>query len=842
MNISHVNEDELKINSMNKNNYLSLLLRSLVVLTSIGVCITFVLAVLGSGCLIVFDTYIYPLLDYTDQLDSRFNVSNWQNRDSLVFYERTCGESDLKDRSQETILWDGENMERYEDLTEMVMIQGAGIIPNLLDSETAKEMRKVIRRMNLAEPQKKQFIVRDPSHRWMLRLNPYDYKHDPEGVVRRGMKMIASNPTLRTTLEDILAPDPAINEIAAITSEPGAKIQSYHSDVWYDGSAYQFSRTYSSQYSLFIYLQDTYEDMGSSGFCVGTHVCSKVDETFNHDDFCFNVESPAGAGILINGHLMHQGGANTAHHRLDSGTRVMIVISFSSARRPDTDQRLLPLGSVYAIPWYLWGHNLNDMLTMDTKKWNILHSLGIIKYGKSYGYNYLLGAVSSHGEHGYNGFEEEWFLERDVWEDFHDLTMKAGKEAIKVYLLVISFSLMSMQMSGKTTIQTLGIIKLFIFCLTFLTFICSCLCYFSFTDFAQGITSGRRFRQVPFRALKSSDLTMEYLQNITEPKTYDILYGERLDAYYLFKYVYFYDYHPGNQFFLDTVKKYAFDYIHVPFMLREKFIQQRVMKEVDDHPETIRFLIMNDFGHWSVMEKKFAFEVVRKELLNTNFPVVRILSKEIDFILSQAKYGDGGRGKSAVVSIATAMSRKYIPDLVNALKSKIYSEANLLQNQKPLNSEFFKKKYLQNPSPIELPSKHKEKNLYDRNILVLAEISNSKYQSLITYGDRRHYGRYSLQEEILKYGNLQRLDANATEENAWGMINYMENYPIRFMLDDDYYSGERIRVNEILRLRETCKNFNGNCLHWAVSGFCNKEQYQEYMLEHCLPSCEACHL
>jgi len=719
----------------------------------------------------------------------------------------------------------------------MIMVQGAGMIFDILDADTTKELRKVIIRMNLAEPEEKQFDLKEPSHRWSLRLNPYDYKLDPEGIVRRAMKMIASNAILKNALEDILGPDPSINEVAAITSEPGAPVQDWHSDVWGDGSAHQYPRTYSSQYSLFLYLQDTYADMGSTGLCLNTHQCLKYNINFS-TDICFQVEPPSGAGVLLNGQLLHQGSANTAHHRSD-GTRVMLIISFSSARRPDTDQRLLSMGSVYAIPWYLWGHNLNDMLTMDTQKWNILHTFGILNYGNSYGYNYLLGAVSAHGEHGYNGIEEEWFLERDFWENFHDFAIKAAKRATYCYLLLISVALMSIQVSGKTTIQSLGIIKLFIFCLTFLIFITSCLYLFSVTDFAQGITSGRRFRQVPFRALKSSDLTYEYLEDITEPKTCDVLYGERLDAYYLFKNVYFYDYHPGNRHFMDIIKEYAFDYIHVPLVLREKFIQQNVMKELEHDTEKIRFLLMNDFGHWSVMDKKMVSDIVRKELFNANFPIARILSKEIDFILSQAKYGDGGRGKSAAVSISTAMSRKHIPDLVIALKTKIYIEGSLLPIQKTyMNLNFSNQNYIQNPSLLVLPSKYVEKYLYNTNNQVDG-ISTSNDQSSINYADPEYYGGEMLQKELLKYGNLQRLDGEAAAEDAVEMFEYMESYP-EVIFRQESYSGDRIRVNEILRIRETCKNLSVYCLHWAVAGFCDDRM--DYMLQYCRPSCYACHV
>lgn len=100
------------------------------------------------------------------------------------------------------------------------------------------------------------------------------------------------------------------------------------------------------------------------------------------------------------------------------------------------------------------------------------------------------------------------------------------------------------------------------------------------------------------------------------------------------------------------------------------------------------------------------FDVVRKELFNANFPIARILSKEIDFILSQAKYGDGGRGKSAAVNISTAMSRKHIPALVIALKTKIYSKGSILPIQKTyMNLNFSKQNYLKKSITVRITFK-----------------------------------------------------------------------------------------------------------------------------------------
>ena len=280
--------------------------------------ILYILILTSYSCIDIYDKYIYPILDYSDQYHSYNeedddNLTIWNNRDTITYTERECGYIDSTGYTKDDITWTTDDStitfandkNKYYDTTfaELMMLHGAGIIPNLLSNNISKKLRDVIIQMNINEPKNKQFDLKEKDHRWSLRINPYNNKFDSNGVIRDSLKEIASNKILYDGLEELLGPNCAITELAAITSEPGAPEQNWHNDVWHDGSSTNYARKYTSQYSLFVYLQDTYEDMGATGFCLGTHMCAGVNE----DSVCFNAEVEEGSGVLLNSCIMHQG-------------------------------------------------------------------------------------------------------------------------------------------------------------------------------------------------------------------------------------------------------------------------------------------------------------------------------------------------------------------------------------------------------------------------------------------------------------------------------------------------------------------------------------------------------
>ena len=126
------------------------------------------------------------------------------------------------------LIWNDDNKQDYHDFSKMLQLHGAGMIPDLLSPEMTKELRCSGLRINANEPKHNQFDLKEKGNRWSLRLNPLDLTNDPHKSVQRALKEIAGHPVFRSTIENLLGDDPAIVEIAAITSDSGAPGQDWH--------------------------------------------------------------------------------------------------------------------------------------------------------------------------------------------------------------------------------------------------------------------------------------------------------------------------------------------------------------------------------------------------------------------------------------------------------------------------------------------------------------------------------------------------------------------------------------------------------------------------------------
>ena len=384
-----------------KQSIIGSILKSTSILTLIVLYLSYLFT---TSCLYYRQTYISPLINKTGQtyvheeMDYEYNNMN----NGLTYFLRECDADDITTISQDTITFQPHHTQ--PDFVDTIMRHGAGIYPSLLPSTTISKLREVILKMNYATSFDKMFSLKEHGNRWSLRLNPYDRRLDEEGVIQQALREVSENEVVRGTLEDILGDDPAMVELAAITSTPGALVQDWHCDTWYDASHLGHARSYGAVYSMFIYLQDTYVDMGVTGMCLGTHTCSGL---YDVND-CIFPTFKAGTAAILNSQLYHQGSGNTAFQRED-GTRVMFIITFASRPKND-DPRVLALGSVYGIPWYVWGHTLDDYKHMSKNNWmtSALQSLGVNKIGKNDGISVLMGTAMARAENYNAGIEDEW--------------------------------------------------------------------------------------------------------------------------------------------------------------------------------------------------------------------------------------------------------------------------------------------------------------------------------------------------------------------------------------------------------------------------------------------------
>ena len=177
------------------------------------------------SCVHFIDKYVSVLINKTGQsLVHEDKLYEWKNRNGAKTYIlRPCENDDITSHSQEDITLEVEDdvdnnnfatTATASNFIEMIMHHGAGIIPNLLQAETTIRLRDVILRMNEAAPTNIQFDLKETGNRFSLKINPYDNKLDPDKIIQKSLKEIASHKILRKTLEGILGPDPALVELA----------------------------------------------------------------------------------------------------------------------------------------------------------------------------------------------------------------------------------------------------------------------------------------------------------------------------------------------------------------------------------------------------------------------------------------------------------------------------------------------------------------------------------------------------------------------------------------------------------------------------------------------------
>jgi len=653
--------------------------------------------VLSHSTVYFFDEFVWPIIEDSGQVLAQENTEEsrelMNQRPDFTFYPRSCDYKAVTTNDHYDLIWNEDNAEEFDDFSDLMMHHGAGVIEDLLSPAMTRELRDTILLMNEKEPIEKQFDLKERGNRWSLRLNPYDTELDPNKSVQRALKEIATHPTLKHALTDLLGDDPAITEIAAITSDPGAPEQGWHHDTWTENSAVMNARTYSSMYSLFLYVQDTHLDMGPTGFAAGTHMCYEVLNVP-----IFYLPAKAGSGALLNSNTLHQGSGNEAYERGGGGgpgTRVMFIVTFAPRPRVGLDPRQLPLGSVYGIPWYAWGHNLSELEILDQlKPWNWMHALGLVKSGKNWGINYLLGAISARAEDFNNGnYAPEWFLDREVWTDYASQIDFYAMVAASIYMCVSWILLLIASASPSTSknytrvrsaMSTTISFGVFIPC-----FIATTLYVFGKTEFGRGITQRTRFQAVPFTPLPWDDeMSEDYWATTVKPESYDIVLGERLDAFYTFRNAYYYDYHPGNRHFRNKLKEISDVYINRPeFVTPTKFVQTQIISQLWMQMEDVwyrrAFVRQDDYGYWIRLTNRVSkAEYVRREVLSVAHPVLRVLNKEIDFIMSQCKYGDGARSMAkAQIRRDTAMARVHVPELMEAIREELFEEDDFLKSK-----------------------------------------------------------------------------------------------------------------------------------------------------------------
>mmetsp|Transcript_36141 Transcript_36141/g.87369 ORF Transcript_36141/g.87369 Transcript_36141/m.87369 type:complete len:885 (+) Transcript_36141:66-2720(+) len=247
------------------------------------------------------------------------------------------------------------------EAVDKAMTHGAVVLPQLLSSKTASNLRQHVgkRLRNLDQTESIEVIMGD--HRWSFALRATEHVS-----VANALRELGNHPFLQQTIEGLVGKPAALMELQVIVSIEGAPSQFWHADSEPEGSSARFGNSFVPLYTLLIPLQDTTAEMGATAVCPGTHRCHYTNACLGFGDTMANASNwtkasgmgvqvtdpktgiwKAGTGLLYNSQTQHHGSGH-----VQGEARAALLLSFSGAPRFDMLQqpkRLPTIGTVYAI-------------------------------------------------------------------------------------------------------------------------------------------------------------------------------------------------------------------------------------------------------------------------------------------------------------------------------------------------------------------------------------------------------------------------------------------------------------------------------------------------------------
>jgi len=586
---------------------------------------------------------------YIDKIYTQLEFDDDRREVEITYYDRACDASDFTTTDLYDItIFDEDTL---DDAVDLFMTHGGVIIPQILSPNTTSQLRSYIIEQNYGmEDPEDQYYVHEHEHRWSLKLGAHD---DPS--VSLALKEIGEHEVLKPLIEEIAGLHPSVCEITSISSAYGAEAQWWHSDVGSHGSPVLYGSSIRSTYTLFIPLQYTHRGMGATAICPGSNMCPYAPDTYisECDELDLFAEVDGGTGYLMDQTSWHRGGG---HNDPDAPDRVMFVVSFTSSHHRKGDYLSLPTGLTYSLRWDMWGHTIEDMSTIFERPWTMWNSLGIYKSGH-WGWTYpMINLLLSATE----GIEVTSHL--DLRDEFQWFLPTVEKYLQIVYAALLLLSLLfAFYSSSQRTFSRAYLLRGHAIPLLIAS---SAISFFVSTEWAKTVYSLKKFTQPSYLPLETN-VTAKYSRSLVTPKKSDILFGDRLDNFYIHVKRRFYDYHPGNSDFLAVLESGRSIYADLQVELKSRFITSIVASRVNGGKY---FLRQNDYGDFVRMSTEAAFEETRRLLLREKNACVDVLSEKVKYITSQAKYGYWHK-----------IGRRFVPALMNRLAELLLNEGSTIK-------------------------------------------------------------------------------------------------------------------------------------------------------------------
>lgn len=646
--------------------------------------------------IMVFATFMSLLwLQRVEQLywSKQIKALLWEQtrmNDEITYYHRQCDPTDLTTTNPIDLLLSANatTQEAYDHQ----LLHGFTVFPSVLTDDVSSDLRDFVlsRKNNLTE-EESIFII-ESDNRFSFGLGT-----EEPSVAKAVMQMCKKDGKLAQALEQLMGKEPALIEMTAITSSPGAVAQYWHDDVLSVASAIKHARTFGPSYSIFIMLQNTTKDMGATAMCPGSHYCSdgNIEPICERDGFQYTDSRTgnwrAGDALLMNMNSYHRGAAHT-----DPGSpdRVMMILTFVPKPEPRSESRQMSQGITFSLRWDMWGHTLSDLANADKvmgEPWATLRALGLYKLpGTTWGIDFITSASMRMANED-NGFRRDqldehierggfpWlpdFLEGQVcpppcedesWYEYLNDTIRRcvdffkQLEIILVFVTLVWFFFAGVILDGENSKS--GSHRLRRFGLAIRRLACShglVILFFVISNrhvdqsgWAKDITAGRKYTSAFTDEDKFNPPSKKLLGPTTLPHRNDVLLENRYGGRQLKMYNDFINGHPGNSFFLELVDKTVhgrgaleslalFPNETISYLVSEvtSSTSTGTTNGSDRKKGSGRFLLHGPFGSWMWLTDAEARASVRTNLaLASSVPMLRELCRELRFISSEYKHG-----------------------------------------------------------------------------------------------------------------------------------------------------------------------------------------------------------
>jgi hypothetical protein len=602
-------------------------------------------------------------------------------RTDATYYQRPCSASDVLLLGRDTTAKLSDNA--YHDLTvpddgtiesiaDHMMSKGVGMFHRLASVNATQALRQYILDKNQKVTAFETIEVPPTAHRIAYALDPVEHV-----AVEHFLHQLTSHALLKATIQYLTGDDdPAITELAVITSYAGARPQRWHHDVISErGSAVQFGRTYTHTYSLFVALQDTDASMGGTKVCPGTHYCGVTQDHVCQTHGFTPPHWHAASGVLFNQQLAHAGGGHQTNQTMK---RVMFVISFT--RRPDWhyDGRVFASGLYCFSQWTTWGLTWQD-LSLSTPHWHTrspilrtLKSLGVWKpHRRNWGMDYITKQILEWNlaENGMELFRltqtAQWLQQHmylpaflhgeivivsdemdfpdklmfDIYHLYFRTTMRnVGQFALGVHTVLLGAALMwwasraqdeTPPWQQRRLYRRVGQGAVLIYILPTVLVVYT-LWSIRRSCWGRNILTGRLYRE-PFAVIPPGDENGDAFSSsskllpypTTVPERTDVLIGTRLKAAHLGSMQVWLDYHPGNVLFRRTI---------LPLEPYANVLPHAILYHELVRSEFYGRLLLQDWrtGNWLELDEAARFAFVDEELQKLGDPLLAALIDAID--------------------------------------------------------------------------------------------------------------------------------------------------------------------------------------------------------------------